>query len=208
MAGLDGDLFADKYRNELAGMVLVDPATAHQTEMFNAIPGVKEQLSRLMPNFAECTHVAKSGKLPTDNKLIQDCLDRDPQDDALARSVKDQWDMNVLHWTTLQSEMQSMNPATAGGDRDSADIDLVKRNWGNLPLIVLTSSVKHFAGFPPSQAKAMEHAWVEMHDKLADRSTKGRNIEVPDSGHYIQLDHPAIVIQAIKDIVGTVKSGT
>ena len=201
LAGLNGVLFADRYLKQMVGMVLVDPAFAHQDEKFNAIPGVKEKFASFAPDYTECIAVAKSGQLPTDAKRIQDCLDRDPHDDATAKAVKDQWDMSVDHWITLQSEDESSNPISSGGDLDGAELDAARRNWGDLPLIVLTSSDKHYAGFPAKQISAMSELWKSGHDELASRSTRGRNIVIPGSDHYIQLDHPDAVIQAIEQVL-------
>jgi pimeloyl-ACP methyl ester carboxylesterase len=201
LAGMDGALFADKYLNQMAGMVLVDPAFAHQDEKFNAIAGVKDKFASFTPDYAECIAVAKSGQLPTDDRRVQDCLDRDPQDDATARSIKDRWDMSVAHWITLQSESEAAVQSSGSGDLDSAELDAARRNWGDLPLIVLTSSDKHYAGFSAEQVPAMSKLWNSGHEELASRSTRGRNIEVPGSDHYIQLDHPAVVIQAIEHVL-------
>ena len=201
LAGLNGALFADRYLGQMAGMVLVDPAFAHQDEKFNAIPGVKEKFAASAPDYAECIAVAKSGQLPTDAKRVEDCLDRDPHDDATARAVKDQWDMSVDHWNTLKSEDESGKLFSRGGDIDGAELDAARRNWGDLPLIVLTSSDKHYAGFPEKQIRTMSALWKSGHDELASRSIRGRNIVVPGSDHYIQLDHPDAVIQAIKQVL-------
>ena len=207
LAGLDGTLFADKYLKQTAGMVLIDPAFAHQNEKFDAIPGVKGKLALYKPDFAECLAVAKSGQLPTDIKHVQECLDRDPHDSATTRATKDAWDMSVPHWVMLQSELDTMDPLSHSGDIDSAEQDASKRDWGDLPLIVLTSSAKHFAAFSPNQAAAMGKVWTRGHDELAARSTLGRNMEVPGSNHYIQLDHPAAVIGAIKQVLKMAKKG-
>jgi pimeloyl-ACP methyl ester carboxylesterase len=207
LAGLNGALFADRYLKQLAGMVLVDPAFAHQDEKFNAIPGVKEKFAQSAPDYAECIAVAKSGQLPTDAKRIQDCLDRDPHDDATAKAVKDQWDMSVTHWITLQSESESANLFSPAGDLDGTELDAAQRSWGDLPLIVLTSSDKHYAGFPAKQIPAMSALWKHGHDELASRSTRGRNIVIPGSDHYIQLDHPAAVIQAIEQVLKMANEG-
>jgi len=201
LAGLNGALFADRYLEQMAGMVLVDPAFAHQDEKFNAIPGVKEKFAASAPDYAECIAVAKSGQLPTDAKRIEDCLDRDTHDDATARAVKDQWDMSVDHWKTLKSEDESGKLFSHGGDIDGAELDAARRDWRDLPLIVLTSSDKHYAGFPVAQIPTMSALWKSGHDELASRSTRGRNIVVPGSNHYIQLDHPDAVIQAIKQVL-------
>lgn len=203
LGGLDGALFADKYLQQMAGMVLVDPAFAHQDEKFNAIPGVKEKLAMFNPDYPECISVAKSGQLPTDAKRVQDCLDRDAHDDAKTRAVKDHWDMSVAHWITLQSEDDAMDPLSQSGDLDGAELDAARRDWSDLPLIVLTSSAKHFSAFSPAQATAMSKIWTSAHDELASRSTRGSNFEVADSNHYIQLDHPAAVIDAIEKVLTT-----
>jgi pimeloyl-ACP methyl ester carboxylesterase len=201
LAGLNGTLFADRYLNQMAGMVLVDPAFAHQDEKFDAIPGIKEKFAQYEPDYAECIAVAKSGKLPTGAKQIQDCLDRDPHDDATARTVKDQWDMSVAHWLTLQSEDESATSPSHGKGLDDTELDAARRNWGDLPLIILTSSDKHYAGFSATQIPVLSATWKAGHDELASRSTHGSNIVVPDSSHYIQLDHPDAVIQAIEQVL-------
>lgn len=201
LAGLNGALFADRYLDQLAGMVLVDPAFAHQDEKFNAIPGVKEKFASSAPDYAECIALARSGRVPTDDKRIQDCLDRDPHDDATARAVKDQWDMSEAHWLALRSEDESAKLFSSGGDLDGTELDAARRSWGDLPLIVLTSSDKHYAGFSAEQIPTMSALWKSGHDELASRSTRGRNIVVPGSDHYIQLDHPKAVIQAIEQVL-------
>jgi hypothetical protein len=103
-----------------------------------------------------------------------------------------------------------LRPPAAGlnsdsGDLDDTELDAVRRHWGGLPLIVLTSSDKHYAGFSATQVPVMSKLWNSGHDELASRSTRGRNIEVPGSDHYIQLDHPAAVIQAIEQVLKLAK---
>ncbi len=204
LGGLNGALFADRYFNQLAGMVLVDPAFAHQDEKFNAIPGVQAAFAKHAPDYSECIAMAKSGQLPTDAKRIDACLDRDKSDDATARTVKDRWDMSVDQWLTYQSESQS-SAFYLGKNLDSSELDAAQRNWGDLPLIVLTSGDKHYEGFPADQIPAMTALWKSGHDELAARSTRGRNIVVPGSNHYIQLDHPAVVIDAIRKVLALAK---
>jgi pimeloyl-ACP methyl ester carboxylesterase len=44
-------------------------------------------------------------------------------------------------------------------------------------------------------------------DAMARRSPRGKHILVPDSGHWIHLDQPEVVIEAIRDIVDSARSG-
>ena len=43
-------------------------------------------------------------------------------------------------------------------------------------------------------------------DALASRSARGKHIIVPDSGHWIHLDQPEVVIEAIREMVELVRS--
>jgi pimeloyl-ACP methyl ester carboxylesterase len=76
-------------------------------------------------------------------------------------------------------------------------------NWRTeLPLIVLGR------GMPFPRTNRMELAawdgiWREFQNDLARRSTHGEFRLAEKSGHFIQLDQPELVIQAIRDVSGT-----
>jgi len=88
----------------------------------------------------------------------------------------------------------------------------LNRNYGEMPLIVLTST--KVPELPPGtpdaeSARAMFRAMnAEMHRghaELAALSSRGVQRLVPDSGHYIQLDQPNAVIGAIKEVVSATR---
>jgi pimeloyl-ACP methyl ester carboxylesterase len=62
---------------------------------------------------------------------------------------------------------------------------------GDRPLIVLAAD----------QTMAEIPAWAEAQRRQAALSTNGRLIIVAGSSHYIQLDHPALVIDAVQQVV-------
>jgi pimeloyl-ACP methyl ester carboxylesterase len=64
----------------------------------------------------------------------------------------------------------------------------------DVPLVVLSA-----ANSPP--ARLREHA------RMAQSSPEGRHRIAGTGGHWINLDHPAMVIQAIRDIVDSVRIG-
>ena len=65
------------------------------------------------------------------------------------------------------------------------------------------------AGAPPSripgltdeQSIAFARVWRELQEDLGKRSPKGQLRVAEKSGHFIQLDQPEIVIQAIRDLL-------
>lgn len=66
--------------------------------------------------------------------------------------------------------------------------------WTGKPLVVLTAT----KGRPPNSTKhvlAVQEALVA--------AVGGRHIVVPDSGHYIHIDRPDLVVRAVRDVTQT-----
>ena len=87
------------------------------------------------------------------------------------------------------------------------------RQLGDRPLVVLTAmaplpdDVLKSAGLTREQGDRMRTAWKGLHDDEATWSTHSRHELVPDATHYIQLDRPDVVIKAVREVVGTARSG-
>ena len=80
------------------------------------------------------------------------------------------------------------------------------RNYGDMPLIVLTAGVDYpLPADAPAQATAETPTrrveWLRAHDALAALSTRGVNRTVPDSAHYIHQLRPLAVVDAIDEVV-------
>ena len=89
-----------------------------------------------------------------------------------------------------------------------------KRNYGEMPLIVLTSTkVPELPAGTADVARmraefgAMNAEMHRGHAELAALSSRGVQRRVPDSGHYIQLDQPNAVIGAIEEVVTAARHG-
>jgi pimeloyl-ACP methyl ester carboxylesterase len=52
------------------------------------------------------------------------------------------------------------------------------------------------------QSMAVARIWRELQQDLAARSPKGQLRVAEKSGHFVQLDQPEMVIQAIRDLLG------
>ena len=53
----------------------------------------------------------------------------------------------------------------------------------------------------PEQAALFFRALASGHQAYAALSTRGHNQVVPNSGHFIQIDHPEVVLTAIKSVL-------
>jgi len=83
-----------------------------------------------------------------------------------------------------------------------------------LPLIVLTRVVPQDADLPPElRAKlppdfpwdAIETVWQELQAELAALVPGARQVIATESGHYIQVEQPELVIEAVRQVVEAVR---
>jgi pimeloyl-ACP methyl ester carboxylesterase len=74
----------------------------------------------------------------------------------------------------------------------------------NIPLVVLSHGRKiavDSPGITQEQAERVEDIWLQLQRELASRSSEGRLIVAPRSGHFVQSDEPQLVIDAIREVV-------
>jgi pimeloyl-ACP methyl ester carboxylesterase len=178
--GIDVRVYGKMFPRDVAGMVLVD--STHVDERQPITPpggGYLPYFPRLLPAVAQI--LKHTGAL----RLLVN-LPRTPfEPRTFAEAIKE------LDYESLL-EARSV------------------RSLGDIPLIVLTAT-EHSTSAPESlfevrRRRTAEAAWVEAQKQLAGLSTRGRQIVLPDTKHGIQYYRPDVVIQAIKDVVGEVRS--
>ncbi len=74
-------------------------------------------------------------------------------------------------------------------------------NLGDMPLIVLRHGNNHIPSLSEAENEQMEVAWQIMQTELTTQSSNGEQIVAEQSGHYIQLDQPQLVIDVVRQIV-------
>jgi len=72
----------------------------------------------------------------------------------------------------------------------------------DMPLVVLSHDPdKPSTDLPADLAKSVNDAWEKMQEELVHLSTRGTQIVAKNSSHYIQVDRPDLVINAVRDVV-------
>jgi pimeloyl-ACP methyl ester carboxylesterase len=206
--GFIGLIFARRFRAETAGLVLVDPAHAEDW----VTPAPKEQVQidrgvRLCRYGALTARIGLArivatlvsfGQIRTARVLVRIASRRglSRQDEAILAPVRKlprelrpslaQFWSQPHFFEALGSQIASVCvsagqvlEATAGG-------------YGDLPLITISST-------DPGAYR------LRQQDALATLSTRGRHIVASQSGHWIPLDQPEVVIDAIKDVVAAAR---
>ena len=74
-----------------------------------------------------------------------------------------------------------------------------------MPLIVLTQGNP---SSPSSASPGVLRGWVDLQRRFAERSRRGRQVVVPDSGHGMPVEAPDAIITAAREIVTMVRNET
>jgi pimeloyl-ACP methyl ester carboxylesterase len=74
--------------------------------------------------------------------------------------------------------------------------------FGDQPVVVLQAPLpERPAGLPRAYDAVARAAWVAGNEEYAAESTRGRVVEVADTGHDIHTDQPQVVMEAIDEVL-------
>lgn len=180
-------LYARRHPGNVAGMVLVDPPSERQIA----------RIAKIVPDVERMTaqQIAQSRACASAKVLTGDCRPDIPDDAPPAIAARLRSGARV-HYLTEAAEMEG---ATHGPD--DAEIESAGTDLGRVPLLVLTSEqFKSNDHMPPDARAASQNLWMTFHNEIAAHSTSGSNRVVPGTGHYIQLERPDAVIEAVEEV--------
>jgi pimeloyl-ACP methyl ester carboxylesterase len=197
MGGIYVREFVTRYPDEVVGMVLVD--SSHEQQLAR-LPEVYVALTETEPAIlALCRRLAPTGVLRI--------LNLGSQDPTYAK------DTPVYHENIAifnQSQFCAGVSVDLAGVH-SLDVSTPPRSLGDLPLVVLTAGVLSSnnpdltdAGLSPLTLQEIDRTWLELQAELAALSTKSKWTVVAGATHYIHLDQPQVVVDAIRDVIGQV----
>jgi len=201
--GLIVRAFAARHPDDVAGLVLVDPLSP--SEWVNAAPGQLRLLRLGVKLSRRGAWLANIGVVRGGLALLMAGGRRVPQ--GIAKVTSGQGESVI---SRLVSEVRKMPPETwpmvgsqwclpksflaLAGYLESLPRSCEEassfRKPGTIPVIVISG-----ANSTPEQ--------LEEREQMAHRSPRGRHIIARKSGHWIQLDEPELVAEAIRDLVGS-----
>ena len=186
MGGFDVRLYASLYRDQVAGMVLVD---ASHPDQENRLPPELKNLEASGLREEEFLEYTMPFGLP---RLIGLC-----ENDPAQRAAE----CNFHSAREIVAEMKAIGESSA---QTAATPSL-----GDMPLVVLSHDPeKPSFDFPPDLAKPVNEAWEKMQEETAHLSTRGTQTIVKNSAHYIQIDQPDAVIAAVHAIVNQARQSS
>jgi pimeloyl-ACP methyl ester carboxylesterase len=195
MGGYEARLFASLHTADVVGMVLIDPSVENQIPILEAASPKIAKNDKNSLDFIR--HCADPGLAAAEFNAR--CIRTAPATFPPELAAKFAAAQTPAHYEAFVSEFDSFLR------RDSEEVIAHRHFFGSMPLIVLTRG-ELSSDLPPDEAQTERRLWTQMHDQVAALSTAGSNRVVLGSGHYIHLNKPDAVVDAISEVVTAARS--
>ena len=217
LAGAIGLLYVATYPEDIAGAVMIEPAFAGEVAALEAaLPpdkrsAIADSFRRILAFDDACLALARQGALASPETVeARACVDVSGNPDALdhvLRQITVHLQTLPRVWEAQRSELASFTPERNEPDVNTRELDQIHPSFGDKPLIVLSRGVEEGApGVPPADLPKVEAAWRAGHDRIAALSSRGANTIVPGARHYVQIDRPEAVVDAVRLVVEATRS--
>ena len=198
--------FTDRHRDDVVGMVLVDPSTPDQFAVYARVAPLLDEQTKVtmaagVAEMRKCAADLRDGTVAPGKPDPAGCLRPIPS--AYPAALREA--IGELDGPERLETVASFNATVA---ESAALVVHPARNYGDMPLIVLSATDR-----PPLPGVAPDllAQFIEMinlgHDELAALSTRGVNARVPGATHSIQEVKPQAVIDAIVAVVAQARAG-
>ena len=183
MGGFDVRLYANLYRSEVAGMVLVDSSHPEQQKR---LPPALNDMDATWLREQEFMAFTMPFGIP---RLMGFC-----GPDAEVRAAECNFHNAREGVAESKAISESAAQAATAGTLD------------DIPLTVLSEDPNQpQPDLPEDLVKPASDAWQQMQDELAHLSTRGTRLIAKNSGHFIQLDRPDVVVEGVHKVVNQVR---
>lgn len=186
--GLNMRHFAQHFPDEVTGLVLVDSAHAEQTLR---LPALIEAARATRQEFGALTTLNSLGLMALDRGTIP----TGGLPEEAARSYQAVL-ASTGYFSGAIAELDGMSASYAElRVADGSDL-------GDLPLVVISRGLSdRIPMLSETQQRQYDEQWRLMQHELRALSTNSTHVIAHDSGHYIQLEQPEIVIGAIRELI-------
>lgn len=194
MGGVLSRLFAHTYPNEVVGLILVDPGHEEQKTRQDADvqASMDAAVSPALAKLSDFAELAEKRRL-TEADIKSFINPKLPLREQLEYSYI--YLNKPSHWRSVVSESSNIDISYAQIKNENIF------SLGNIPLIVISSSeIMGLAATPELSAKA-DKVMRQLQQEISEQSTLGTRIIANGTSHYIQLDRPQVVIDAIRSVL-------
>jgi pimeloyl-ACP methyl ester carboxylesterase len=191
LGGLIVQYFTHLYPQEVAGLVLVEAVHPHQ---FSRLPAKIRRSHKLAVwGWALIHSLSYVGVM----RLLLAPLKLTQYPSALRPAVK--WTLTLPKtYRAIRTELKGLLAPHAQNQSQNEEYSPLPLLFDHLPLVVLTASRRHLK---QKVDPAFEKNWQQLQTELARLSASSTHRVVADSGHYLHLDQPQVVLEAVRAVV-------
>ncbi|WP_087016456.1 alpha/beta fold hydrolase [Thaumasiovibrio subtropicus] len=180
--------YAHEHADRVKGMVLVDAAYELISDRTKAIyEGINEAS---LAELATVSTLQQLGLLALSPEEIPD--------PGMPETLLSQY-RSVLATTDHVNGMQDELSHMAENYERLVDAHLIR--MGEMPLVVISASDNSLPQLSEDDNFHLNAEWQSFQRRLATLSANSRHIKVPNSDHYLHLQHPDIVVNAVKSML-------
>jgi len=174
--GYNMQLFASRYQYVTAGLVLVDSSHAEQVQRFRE-PPINMKLAPTIKGKYVITRFSKPEVQPMMPEELKPVAKKLMRRHSMRNAVANEF----LHFNRSATEV------------------LIEGNLPDIPLFILTRGMRVW---PEDQrGDAAERVWLELQSDLALKAKRHIHMLAEYSGHFVHLDQPQLVIDAITEVL-------
>ena len=200
---MDALLYADRYPQDLSGLVLLDPGVAGTKDKFVMLLHSAKAVRALWAHYAACADSAKA----QNQSAILSCAKQADRVQPEFSDALNKVQLKIVSypyiWRTLLSESRALE-SIGNPTPDDRTLEDASRPLGDLPLAVV---MRDEASENPDLPTSINHElWVIVRNADADLtelSNHGELITFKGSSHWVQLDKPE---ETVRVILNTAKS--
>lgn len=197
--GANAQLYAYRYPEQVAGLVLVEAHHEDEFERNNKVTNgrLSEMYAMALQLTNACIDHAEKGLMPG-TEAFNNCVG--PTQAAYGRKLAA---VNMAH-SMSPAHMRVAAAEGANLKASEAQLRAARRPFGALPVVALVRTINPFSdpGKPPSPlVKAMEAENLKIQSEVAALSTRGETRVVNGAGHIIHETKPEAVVKATLDVV-------
>jgi pimeloyl-ACP methyl ester carboxylesterase len=188
LGGLFVQMYAKRYPKEIAGLVLVD--AVHQAQSMLMKEDVRRKYEgdlRTLTSFSSV--ISPTGLLRLSNQpetIIAGKLPVEYQNMTRAMGFQ------TKAYRALADEMASFEANQLEVQRAGS--------LPNVPITVLSSTATR--DFPPGfSGEYIKGLWDQLQQDLPGQGLKAIHVKAKNSGHYIHLDQPELVVEAVLNMI-------
>lgn len=212
IGGLLVRVYAGQYREEVAGMVLVE--SSHEDQLIS-LTDMKTKQEKIV----RWRELSRGRTIPPVQSRVSPSTGTGVTQGTIRSSsqLKIEAPFDKLPSNIQQIRLWAMSQPSYGPARFSefdflpeelarvfADRGIRKYPLGDVPLIVLTRGVSEYSGTKES-AKMQDEDRKQRQADLLNLSSNSQQIIAKNSGHHIQLDDPKLVIDAVRRVIELVR---